>query len=207
MGVLSINNAGPTSTALIQQQYGGYYGGGGMGGVLAWSSDQIHQQQHYGGYGGGPQRTGGVFSEDLSSNNSQELAPAGPGRRSKTDISTSSTIFVGNRTWSPSRRSGGRATELAGLLARHPTSHETLKVTVESVLKVTEWPPESKEAAEDLLRIVQGISGLEHGDSDSQKATRLVGDIGSFITSISKDAVRINGHFCDVFEGMHSTAE
>lgn len=34
----------------------------------------------------------------------------------------------------------------------------------------------------------------------------LVDDIGSFITSISKDPVRLNGHFCDVFEGMHSTA-
>lgn len=34
----------------------------------------------------------------------------------------------------------------------------------------------------------------------------VVNDIGSFITSISKDPVRLNGHFCDVFEGMHSTA-
>ncbi|KAG8917815.1 hypothetical protein FRC01_002196, partial [Tulasnella sp. 417] len=34
----------------------------------------------------------------------------------------------------------------------------------------------------------------------------LVDDIGSFILSVSQDPVKINGHFCDLFEGVHTIA-
>ncbi|KAG8910858.1 hypothetical protein FRC01_006086, partial [Tulasnella sp. 417] len=34
----------------------------------------------------------------------------------------------------------------------------------------------------------------------------LVDDIGSLIVSVSQDPIKINGHFCDLFEGVHTTA-
>ncbi|KIO31706.1 hypothetical protein M407DRAFT_4836 [Tulasnella calospora MUT 4182] len=40
----------------------------------------------------------------------------------------------------------------------------------------------------------------------SRTPSPLVDDIGSLIVSISPDAVRVNGHFCDVFEGSHINA-
>ncbi|KAG8909544.1 hypothetical protein FRC00_009910, partial [Tulasnella sp. 408] len=46
----------------------------------------------------------------------------------------------------------------------------------------------------------------ESVDPPSQNSSFLLDDIGPFIISISEDPVRINGHFCDVFEGIHSTA-
>ncbi|KAG8919750.1 hypothetical protein FRC01_001137 [Tulasnella sp. 417] len=42
-------------------------------------------------------------------------------------------------------------------------------------------------------------------DQSSLNSSSILGDIGSFITHISEDPFRINGSFCDVFEGMHST--
>ncbi|KAG9042266.1 hypothetical protein FS837_011086 [Tulasnella sp. UAMH 9824] len=46
----------------------------------------------------------------------------------------------------------------------------------------------------------------ESFDPPSQNSSSPLGDIGSFIVYISEDPVRINGHFCDVFEGLHSKA-
>ncbi|KAG8995836.1 hypothetical protein FRB90_000080 [Tulasnella sp. 427] len=44
------------------------------------------------------------------------------------------------------------------------------------------------------------------GGTSSASLSTLMDDIGSLITSMSSVAVKINGRFCDVFEGLHVTA-
>ncbi|KAG8939826.1 hypothetical protein FRC04_005957 [Tulasnella sp. 424] len=78
---------------------------------------------------------------------------------------------------------------------KNPTE-SSAGLSYENVWAVAEacWPalPEERISMTRALQLIQADPALC--------------DIGSFITSISKDAVRVNGHFCDVFEGMHLTA-
>lgn len=69
--------------------------------------------------------------------------------------------------WAKNRRR-----QLEGALAQDPTSYEELRITIESVLKYTEWPLESNEAAGNLLRMVQQKPRLTIDYSDPEKATQ-----------------------------------
>ncbi|KAG8968223.1 hypothetical protein FRC05_001604 [Tulasnella sp. 425] len=72
--------------------------------------------------------------------------------------------------------------------------------------------PEKRISMSDALQMIQEDPALTVTQADPAlpaiqdiTSSSLV-DVGSFIISISNDAVRLNGHFCDVFEGIHSTA-
>ncbi|KAG8963362.1 hypothetical protein FRC05_004750 [Tulasnella sp. 425] len=91
----------------------------------------------------------------------------------------------------------------------HPTdgqeNHDRGRDNQQLSDRPSESPPDAGEAdyhSDHEPRHLPPGATNQHSNTSSSP----VDDVGSFITSISEDAVSINGHFCDVFEGMHSTA-